>query len=79
MTDIAILVAEEFERRVSLSTRANKEDIGFDSCVSFMAKFLKKIKIGEEREDKINMGFVTLVGEPKTQISLAALNGFFSA
>ena len=79
MTDIAILVAEEFERRVrsqsrgDLGTQGNyKQEIGL---ISLVAQSIKKMKIRE----KIALGFVNLVSEPKTQISLAASNGFFSA
>ena len=66
MTDIAILVAEEYERRVS--------DLRKDGRSSEAAQALKK-KIAEANKDF----FVKWTREPKTQIGLAASSGFFSA
>ncbi|EXB80854.1 hypothetical protein L484_020113 [Morus notabilis] len=80
MTDIAILVTEEFERSaghsrkdVGTNTEENQE-LGLVSCVSVLAQSLKK-KIREEKMKSLKK----LVKEPKTQIGLAAYNGFFSA
>ena len=77
MTDIAILVAEEFERRVNHS----KKDLGIEgkqettmvSCVSMVAQSVKDM-IGEEKIE-----FFKRILEPKSQIGLAASDGFFSA
>ncbi|GMN33582.1 hypothetical protein TIFTF001_004239 [Ficus carica] len=78
MTDIAILVAEEFERRISALPRKDvgskgRQETGLVSCVSVLSQSLKE-KIGEEKMEILNW-----VMEPKTQIGLAASNGFFSA
>ena len=79
MIDIAILVAEEYERRVSdlrkdgRSSEAEQEMV-LVSSVSAMAQALKK-KIAEANKDF----FVKWTREPKTQIGLAASSGFFSA
>lgn len=80
MTDIAILVAEEFERRmtdlkkVGRNHEAQREMELVSTSVSVMAQALKK-KIAEQKVDFL----VKLTREPKTQIGLAASNGFFSA
>lgn len=80
MTDIAILVAEEFERRVKM------DSINVGSCEKLQVmdlvsgfseltqSLLKKKIIGNKRMELLNW-----VMEPKTQIGLAASNGFFSA
>ncbi|PON65262.1 hypothetical protein PanWU01x14_117790 [Parasponia andersonii] len=80
MTDIAILVAEEFERRVSHSH--SRKDVGIEakqetrSMVSWVSMVAQSVKdrIGDE-----NMEFFKHVFDPKTQIGLAASDGFFSA
>lgn len=89
MSDIAMLVAEEYERRVKNSKKsggggeggggAAAEEIGFVSSVSAIAMRLEgfswvKKAVGEE-----NTEIVKWVLEPKSQIGLAAINGFFSA
>ncbi|KAF3440433.1 hypothetical protein FNV43_RR18717 [Rhamnella rubrinervis] len=79
MTDIAILVAEEFERRVSDLRKVGRsseaeQEMDLFSSVSAMAQTLKK-KIAQQNLDF----FVKWTREPKTQISLAAYSGFFSA
>ena len=104
MSDIAMLVAEEYERRIKNSRKIcsgggaggggccggggvtaaaaaagaeEEEEIGFVSSVSAIAvsvRAKKKKVIGEEK-----MEIVKWVSEPKSQIGLAAFNGFFSA
>ena len=101
MSDIAMLVAEEYERRIKNSRKIcsgggggggccggggvtaaaaaaeEEEEIGFVSSVSAFAvsvRAKKKKVIGEEK-----MEIVKWVSEPKSQIGLAAFNGFFSA
>lgn len=78
MADIAMLVAEEYERRVKNSD----EKIGLMSCVGFLGQNLKgsfnKEKIFaamEEEKVKLIKGILA----PEYQISIAASNGFFSA
>lgn len=79
MTDIAILVAEEFERRVSHLRKAGRDSeadqMDLVSCVSMLAQTIKN-KIAENQKMDY---FVKWAREPKTQIGLAASNGFFSA
>lgn len=80
MSDIAMLVAEEYERRAKI---LRKEDGGggavgaremdMVSWASVLAWRVKE-KIGEE-EKKL----VKWVLEPKSQIGIAASNSFFSA
>ncbi|KAL5053411.1 hypothetical protein RYX36_034093 [Vicia faba] len=74
MSDIAMLVAEEYERRVkSLKTTANGGAVKtweIDmSCFSILVSKLK-----EEKKQ-----LVQCVLEPKTQFAVAASNSFFSA
>ncbi|KAJ6378198.1 hypothetical protein OIU78_028438 [Salix suchowensis] len=77
MSDIAILVAEENERRVKNSRKAaggeGGVEINWVSRASVMAKSIKD-KIGKEKTELLR-----LVLEPKSQVSLAASDGFFSA
>lgn len=77
MTDIAILVAEEFERRVSYSRKdlgiEGKQEMSMVSCVSMVAQSIKE-KIGE-----VKIEFLKRVLEPKSQIGIAASDCFFSA
>lgn len=80
MTDIAILVAEEFERRVKMDSInvGSCEKLQVMDLVSGVSELtqslLKKKIIGNKRMELLNW-----VMEPKTQIGLAASNGFFSA
>lgn len=78
MADIAILVAEEYERRVKNRRKAGGgaadqeeycEIVHLVSSASAMAQSLKMKR----------MALAKWVREPKTQISLAAFDGFFSA
>ncbi|OIT01109.1 hypothetical protein A4A49_25170 [Nicotiana attenuata] len=81
MADIAMLVAEEYERRVKNSRINNGEveHIDFFSSFSVLAQKVKgsnsriKMSIGEDRiyEKKV---FV-----PQTEVGVAAINGVFSA
>ncbi|XVE83215.1 hypothetical protein DITRI_Ditri16bG0069500 [Diplodiscus trichospermus] len=72
MADIAMLVAEEYERRVRISTSkvgAQKQDINLVSCVAVLAQKVKN-KFGQEIFEAL---------QPKSQISVAAFNGALSA
>lgn len=84
MADIAILVAEEYGRRVNIS-RKNGENIDFFSCVAVLGQ---RIEAGssswmkKKLKDEKLMEFLQIKGfllEPKSQMSLAASNGLFSA
>lgn len=80
MTDIAILVAEEFERRMSYAKKEGRDSeaaqIDLVSCASVLAQSIKQ-KIGENQ--KMDYFVKWAIREPKTQIGLAASSGFFSA
>ncbi|KAJ9170316.1 hypothetical protein P3X46_018432 [Hevea brasiliensis] len=81
MADIALLVAEEYERRVKNSRKSSADSdsdsamkvVNWVSCVSFLSQSVKN-KVTQQ-----NIEFAKWVLEPKTQIGLAASNGFFSA
>uniref|UniRef100_A0A7N0T912 Uncharacterized protein n=1 Tax=Kalanchoe fedtschenkoi TaxID=63787 RepID=A0A7N0T912_KALFE len=77
MADIAMLVAEEHERRIKHSRRRlgdddEEEKLSFASRVSIMKRVEEKI--GEDKVEGMNW-----VLEPRSDFSLAASNGFFSA
>ncbi|KAH6760197.1 hypothetical protein C2S52_009360 [Perilla frutescens var. hirtella] len=80
MADIAILVAEEYERRVK-SSRKIGEEIELFSCVGVLGQKFKgsssswiKEKILLVKEEKMMKNL-----EPRSQMTVAATNGFFSA
>ncbi|RDX92056.1 hypothetical protein CR513_25870, partial [Mucuna pruriens] len=77
MSDIAMLVAEEYERRVKNLRKGGggggggggeAGEIDMVSCVSVMVSRLK------EKKQLVQWAF-----EPKTQLATAASNSFFSA
>ncbi|BAT73352.1 hypothetical protein LR48_Vigan01g022500 [Vigna angularis] len=70
MSDIAILVAEEYERRVKILKKNGGAggEIDLLSSVSVMVSGLKEKKQLLQR-----------VLEPKTQLAMAASDSFFSA
>lgn len=82
MADIAMLVAEEYERRVKNSRKSDDQtkEIGYktnwvSSSVSGFSQMIKRRIVGEE-----TMGIVKkLVLEPRSQIGVAASDGVFSA
>ena len=77
MSDIAMLVAEEYERRVKNARKAGgakgENEIDFVSYASSLALRVKT-KIGNQKMELFKWAL-----EPKTQIGLAASYGFFSA
>ncbi|KAL7230800.1 hypothetical protein ACSBR2_009146 [Camellia fascicularis] len=103
MADIAMLVAEEYERRVKKSKQngngsESDQEINLFSAVSVFVRnrwrlhhddddgsswimMMMKNFGEEEKKKKITelFNFNRVVMEPKTQISLSAINGFFSA
>ncbi|KAL0349866.1 UNVERIFIED_CONTAM: hypothetical protein Sradi_4135800 [Sesamum radiatum] len=87
MADIAILVAEEYERRVKSSKKSGGEEIQLLSCAGVLGQNLRgsssawmKEKLMSMKEEKMGVILVKGAGlEPKSQMSLAARNGFFSA
>ncbi|KAL1568011.1 hypothetical protein AAHA92_03423 [Salvia divinorum] len=73
MADIAMLVAEEYERRVK-NSKERGEEIELLSCVGvFIEKFNGSYSSSSMREKMVE------ILEPKSQITLAATNGLFSA
>ncbi|XVF17165.1 hypothetical protein REPUB_Repub10bG0095900 [Reevesia pubescens] len=76
MADIAMLVAEEYERRVRVSGNkvgAEKQEINLVASLAILAQKVK-IKIGQERIEVVKLAL-----EPRSQIGVAAFNGAFSA
>lgn len=83
MSDIAMLVAEEYERRVKILKRAGASngggvgvaaaEIDMFSWASTMVSRMKEKKL---QVAKVNMNWVL---EPRTQIATAASNCLFSA
>ncbi|KAK8717289.1 hypothetical protein V6N13_044562 [Hibiscus sabdariffa] len=76
MADIAILVAEEYERRLRLSRAGKQQEpevMKSESCVAVLGLKLKS-KIGHLRIEVPKLG-----SEPKSQIGVAAFHGAFSA
>ncbi|KAB2094279.1 hypothetical protein ERO13_A02G133600v2 [Gossypium hirsutum] len=80
MADIAMLVAEEYERRVRVS---RSKLVGSElqkrheiDLVSFVANLGQKAttKLGHPRVETVKLAV-----EPKSQIGVAAFNGAFSA
>ncbi|KDP35203.1 hypothetical protein JCGZ_09362 [Jatropha curcas] len=75
MADIAILVAEEYERRVKNSRKGSGADTKIEvNWVSSISERVKNFKVEQE-----NLEIVKWFLDPKTQIGVAASNGFFSA
>ncbi|WMV26241.1 hypothetical protein MTR67_019626 [Solanum verrucosum] len=76
MADIAMLVAEEYERRVKNSRKfGSEEEI---QLFSYFSEILAQKFDGYS--SKINMTFgETKIIEPKSEVGLAAINGVFSA
>ncbi|XVF61709.1 hypothetical protein PTKIN_Ptkin08bG0152400 [Pterospermum kingtungense] len=74
MSDIAMLVAEEYERRVRISRNrvgAEKQEIDLVSGVAVLAQKVRS-KFGQQRSMEL---LKLLALEPKTQIGVAAFNG----
>ncbi|KAE8706936.1 RING/FYVE/PHD zinc finger superfamily protein [Hibiscus syriacus] len=79
MADIAMLVAEDYERRL----RVSRNKIGSDTekqieidLVSWVANLGQKVKadLGQQRIEVLKLAL-----EPKSQIGAEAFNGAFSA
>ncbi|KAL2246570.1 UNVERIFIED_CONTAM: hypothetical protein Sindi_2509300 [Sesamum indicum] len=68
MADIAMLVAEEYERRVKSSRNA---EVDLSSLIN-----LRRVSSVWIKEKVMT---VVMVLEPKSQMSVAATDGFFSA
>ncbi|KAL0378640.1 UNVERIFIED_CONTAM: hypothetical protein Sradi_3169500 [Sesamum radiatum] len=83
MADIAILVAEEYERRVKSCRKSGGEEIQLLSCAGVLGQNLRGSSAASSAwmKEKLMSG-ISVKGaglEPKSQMSLAARNGFFSA
>ncbi|XAR73327.1 hypothetical protein NMG60_11007256 [Bertholletia excelsa] len=81
MADIAMLVAEEYERRVKNSRKNGDGSQEIDIFSSFSV--LTRKNDGSTRLESIfgeeKMEFLRRVVQPKSQIGVAAFDGFFSA
>ncbi|GMI68646.1 hypothetical protein like AT5G65207 [Hibiscus trionum] len=75
MADIAMLVAEEYERRLRVSRGKQEEVMKSDSCAAVLGLKLKS-RIGHLGMEVSKLGFDF---EPKSQIGVAAFHGAFSA
>ncbi|KAG8640932.1 hypothetical protein MANES_13G088201v8 [Manihot esculenta] len=79
MADIAILVAEEYERGIKNSRKVSTDcdsDMKVGNWISYISFLSERVK------NKIrlqNIEAAKWVLEPKTKIGLAAFNNFFSA
>ncbi|KAL5753625.1 hypothetical protein ACOSP7_021845 [Xanthoceras sorbifolium] len=80
MADIAILVAEEYERRVKKGSRSREDGGGGGDGDDQLMVMIRKNKIDFNwMAEKIKNVQIVQLLEPKTQIGLAASDGFFSA
>ncbi|KAG6604012.1 hypothetical protein SDJN02_03903, partial [Cucurbita argyrosperma subsp. argyrosperma] len=83
MADIAILVAEEYERRMKNPRQAQEtqklEDLSSGVSISATASAIRMKKMMEIAIQNAEMTEFKWVFEPKSQIGRAASTGFFSA
>lgn len=77
MADIALLVVEEFERRKSFEKGRDGQEVTLESCFSVMARGVKDLDLMKEGNKQFE--FVKRISEAKSDVGLAAINGFFSA
>ncbi|KAK8672898.1 hypothetical protein V6N13_111255 [Hibiscus sabdariffa] len=73
MADIAMLVAEEYERRSSVPRNRAGSDSGKQFHIDLVS-WLTNINVGEKK-----LKTKLLCFQPKTQIAAEAFNGAFSA
>uniref|UniRef100_A0A1J3GXY5 Uncharacterized protein n=2 Tax=Noccaea caerulescens TaxID=107243 RepID=A0A1J3GXY5_NOCCA len=73
MTDIALLVAEEYERKVKLTAEKGSSSAEVGWWNDFPAK-MRMVGIEEKNIEGLKRKFDT-----KSQFALAVSNGFFSA
>ncbi|ESW31731.1 hypothetical protein PHAVU_002G263100 [Phaseolus vulgaris] len=71
MSDIAILVAEEYERRVQCLKKSGGSGGGEIHLFSSVSGMLSRFKENKHLLQKVL--------EPKTQVAMAASDSFFSA
>ncbi|KAL0395608.1 UNVERIFIED_CONTAM: hypothetical protein Scaly_0009200 [Sesamum calycinum] len=81
MADIAMLVAEEYERRVKSSRNNAEVDLPSTlvSCVGFLGGQINLRRFKSSVWVKENVMTVLMALETKSQMSVAAADGFFSA
>ncbi|OVA10446.1 hypothetical protein BVC80_8983g15 [Macleaya cordata] len=89
MADIAMLVAEEYERRIKMSSSTStkgiiqeEKKIDLVTCVSVLAAQIRLdefswVKKVEDNKEKFE--YAKKILDPKSPFGLAAINGFFSA
>ncbi|XP_038882836.1 uncharacterized protein LOC120073972 [Benincasa hispida] len=83
MADIAILVAEEYERRMKNPTQVQEkqelQDLASGVSISATATSIRMKKMMEMAKQNSQISEFKWVFEPKSQIGRAASTGFFSA
>ena len=72
MADIAMLVAEEYERRLKMVKKMSSDN---PKTMSFLASIKTTIAVGDH--NLFNQ--IKVIIDPKTQLGVAALHGLFSA
>ncbi|KAK7281046.1 hypothetical protein RIF29_08694 [Crotalaria pallida] len=80
MSDIALLIAEEYERRAKIIQKASTGVVrdGEFNMVSSASLFALTLRL-KERVLMEKRDLVKWICEPKSQIAIAASNSFFSA
>nr|DAD21868.1 TPA_asm: hypothetical protein HUJ06_023331 [Nelumbo nucifera] len=75
MAEIALLLTEEYERRIRVS---KDEEIDLVSCMSILTRPIDGFSWAKKAaEDRFQLAKRVL--EPKTDLGLATINGLFSA
>lgn len=83
MADIAMLVAEEYERRIKIASRKTADDDAASVAVVVSAGSVANLAVQKLREMNLAMvnktedAFKSI--EPRSRLGLAAFSGFFSA
>jgi hypothetical protein len=74
MSDIAMIVAEEYERRIKNSRKNGDQETSLFSCVSILIKKLDVESFGFIKNVQISEAL-----NPRTLFAVEAFNGSFSA
>nr|GMC91319.1 hypothetical protein A4A49_09742 [Ipomoea batatas]GMC96717.1 hypothetical protein A4A49_09742 [Ipomoea batatas]GME09952.1 hypothetical protein A4A49_09742 [Ipomoea batatas] len=77
MADIAILVAEEYERRIKNARKLGSMFKG--QKLEGSSSSLVKVKLSGGEEKRLEMMMKNKVLQPHFEVGVAARNGFFSA
>ncbi|GAB4828136.1 hypothetical protein Ancab_035051 [Ancistrocladus abbreviatus] len=82
MADIAMLVAEEYEKIVKRTSRKSNSETGqmdSTSCKVVLAERFRKLNWVSREVGEHSMEFVRKALQPKSELGFAAISGFFSA